>query len=116
MQPQDLLALLQAFALKTRSPNIDLRQFVASLSKGEAQPGEVEAAIKDLPPQSVIVVSKEGTKPRILALPDFHVIALIDEYRKLSDESARPFPREETAPAIPANTIIAADIKAQLGA
>jgi len=116
MHPQDLLPLLRAFALKTRSPNIDLRQFLASLSKGEAQPGEVEAAIKDLPPESVIVLSKEGERPRILALPDFHVIALIDEYRRLADESARPFPREETAPAIPANAIIAADIKAQFGA
>ena len=104
MHPQDLLPLLRAFALKTRSPNIDLRQFLASLSKGEAQPGEVEAAIKDLPPESVIVLSKEGERPRILALPDFHVIALIDEYRRLADESARPFPREETAPAIPAKS------------
>src|SRR5271157_2948346 len=117
MQPQDLLPLLRAFALKTRSPNIDLRQFLASLSKGEAQPGAVEAAVKALPPESVIVLSKEGEKPRILALPDFHVIALIDEYRRLGDEPARPFPREETAPAsIPANAIIAADVKAQFGA
>jgi len=117
MHGQDLLPLLRAFALKTRSPNIDLRQFLASLSKGEAQPGEVEAAVKELPADSVIVVSKEGEKPRILALPDFHVIALMDEYRRLGDEPARPFPREETAPAkIPSNAIIAADVKAQLGA
>ncbi len=117
MHPQDLLPLLRAFALKTRSPNVDLRQFLASLSKGEAQPGEVEAAVKALPPESVIVLSKEGEKPRILALPDFPVISLTDEYRKLGDEPSRPFPREETAPAsIPASAIIAADVKAQLGA
>ncbi|MGA2641416.1 MAG: hypothetical protein ABSG21_11015 [Spirochaetia bacterium] len=117
MHAQDLLPLLRAFALKTRSPNIDLRQFHASLSKGEAQPGEVEAAIADLPAESVIVVSKENQRPRIITLPDFHVIALVDEYRRLGDEPGRPFPREETAPAkIPANTLIAADVKAQLGA
>jgi hypothetical protein len=117
MHGQDLLPLLRAFALKTRSPNIDLRHFLASLTKGEAQPGEVEAALKELPAESVIVVSKENEKPRILALPDFAVIALADEYRRLGDEPARPFPREETASAkIPANTIIAADVKAQLGA
>jgi hypothetical protein len=117
MHGQDLLPLLRAFALKTRSPNIDLRQFLTSLSKGQVQPGEVEAALKELPAESVIVVSKEGEKPRILTLPDFHVIALIDEYHRLGDEPSRPFPREETAPAkIPPNVIIAADVKAQLGA
>jgi hypothetical protein len=117
MHGQDLLPLLRAFALKTRSPTIDLRQFFASLSKGEAQPAEVEAALKELPAESVIVVSKENEKPRILALLDFAVIALIDEYRRLGDEPTHPFPREETAPAkIAANTIIAADVKAQLGA
>jgi len=58
MHPQDLLPLLRAFALKTRSPNIDLRQFLASLAKGEVQPGEVEAAVKNLPPESLIVLSK----------------------------------------------------------
>jgi hypothetical protein len=117
MHPQDLLQLLRAFALKTRSANIDLRQFLASLSKGEAHPGEVEEAIKELQPESLIVVSKEGEHPRIVVLPDFHVLALVEEYRRLGDEPARPFPREETAPAtIPSNTIMAADVKAQLGA
>jgi hypothetical protein len=117
MHGQDLLPLLRAFALKTRSPTIDLRHFFASLAKGEAQPGEVEAALKELPAESVIVVSKEAEKSRILALPDFAVIALIDEYRRLSDEPTRPYPREDTAPAkIPENTIITADVKAQLGA
>jgi hypothetical protein len=117
MHAKDLLSLLRAFALKTRSPNIDLRQFLVSLSKGDVQPGEVEAAIKELPAESVIVVSKEGERPRILALPDFHVIALIEEYRRLGDEPTRPFPREETVSAqVPPNAIIAADVKAQLGA
>jgi len=117
MLAQDLLPLLRAFALKTRSPNIDLRQFHASLSKGEAQPGEVEAAVKEIPADSAIVVSEEGGKPRIVTLPDFHVLALVEEYRKLADEAGRPFPREETAPAkIPPSAIIGADVKSQLGA
>ncbi len=117
MLAHDLLPLLRAFALKTRSPNIDLRQFLASLTRGEAQPGEVEAAVKDIPADSAIVVSEEGGKPRILTLPDFHVFALVEEYRKLADEAGRPFPREETAPAqIPSSAIIGADVKSQLGA
>ena len=117
MLGQDLLPLLRAFALKTRSPNVDIHQFLASLTKGEARPGEVEAAVKDLPLESAIVVSQDGEKPRILMLPDFYVVALVDEYRRLADEAGRPFPREETAPAkIPPTAIIEADVKAQLGA
>ena len=117
MLAKDLLPLLRAFALKTRSPNVDLLQFFASLSKGEAQLAEIEAAVKDLPADSAIVISREGDKPRILTLPDFYAIALVDEYRRLADDAARPFPREETAPAkIPASVIIGADVKAQLGA
>jgi hypothetical protein len=117
MLAQDLLPLLRAFALKTRSPTIDLPQFIESLPKGEVRPVDVEVALKGLPAESVIVVSKDGERPRILALPDFPAIALIDEYRRLGDEPARPFPREDTAPAkIPSNAIIAADVKSQLGA
>ena len=60
MLAQDLLPLLRAFALKTRSPNVDLLQFLASLTKGEAQPGEVEAAVKALPADSVIVIDRKS--------------------------------------------------------
>ncbi len=117
MLAQDLLPLLRAFAVKTRSPNVDLRQFLESLPKGQGEPAEVEAAVKGLPSDAVIVVSKEGEKPRLLNLPDFHVVALVDLYRRLADDPAKPFPREETAPAkIPASAIIDADVKSQLGA
>ena len=109
MHAKDLLPLLRAFALKTRSPNVDLLQFLASLTKGEAQLAEVEAAVKDLPADAAIVISREGDKPRILTLPDFYAVALADEYRRLADDAARPFPREETAPAkIPPSVIVGA--------
>jgi hypothetical protein len=117
MLAQDLLPLLRAFALKMRSANVDLRQFLESLPKGQGDAAGVEAAVKGLPPESVIVVSKEGDHPRLLALPDYPIVALIDEYRRLPDEPVRPFPREESAPAkISSDAIIPADVKAQLGA
>ncbi len=117
MLGQELLTLLRAFALRTHSPTVDLRQFAASLPKGQAQPGEVETALRELPPGTVAVVSAEGQRPRIVSLPDFPVMALVDEYRKLADEPTRSFPREETAPVpIPAASLIKADVKAQLGA
>ena len=117
MLAQDLLPLLRAFALKTRSPNVDLRHFLETLPKGQGDAAAVEAAVKGLPPDSAIVVSKEGERPRLLTLPDYHIVALIDEYRRLPDEPARPFPRDETAPAkIPSGAVVAADVKGQLGA
>jgi hypothetical protein len=117
MLAQDLLPLLRAFALKTRSPNVDLRQFLESLPKGQGEPAEVEAAVKTLTPDTAIIVSKEGERPRLLTLPDFYAVALVDEYRRLADEPGRPFPREETAPAkVPADVITSADVKSQLGA
>jgi len=117
MLAQELLPLLHAFALKMRSPNVDLRQFLQSLPKGQGDAASVEAAVKGLPPESAIVVSKEGEHPRLLALPDYPIVALIDEYRRLPDEPTRPFPRDETAPAkISSSAIVAADVKGQLGA
>jgi len=116
MLAQDLLPLLRAFAVKTRSPNVDLRQFVESLPKGQVDAAAVEAAVKGLPLDSAIVVSTEGDRPRLLTLPDFPVVALLDEYRRLPDEPARPFPREETAPAkIHSGAVVSADVKGQLG-
>jgi hypothetical protein len=53
----------------------------------------VEAAIKALPPDSVIVVSREGDKPRLLALPDFHLVALVDE--PLDQPGRRPYTKLE---------------------
>ena len=117
MLAQDLLPLLRAFALKTRSPNVDLRQFVESLPRGQGDAAAVEAAVKGLSLDSAIVVSTEGDRPRLLTLPDFHVVALLDEYRRLPDEPVRPFPREENAPArIPPEAIVSAEVKGQLGA
>jgi hypothetical protein len=115
MLATDLLPLLQAFALRTKSATVDLRHFAASLSKGQAQPGEIDAAIAELP--DLTVVSMEAGKPRIVSLPDFPGLALMEEYRRLSVEPSRPFPREETAPApFPAASLITADVKGQLGA
>ncbi len=115
MLAKDLLPLLQAFAVRTKSATIDLRHFATTLPKGQVQPGEIEAAIASLP--DLTVVSVESGKPRIVSLPDFPGLALAEEYRHISVEPSRPFPREETAPApIPAASLISADVKGQLGA
>jgi hypothetical protein len=116
MSAKDVLALMHAFAIKTRSGSVDLRQFVASLPKGEAQPGDIEAAVTELAGTGALVVTAEGGKPRFAQLPDYPLVALVDLYRQLSVDPQRPFPRAETAPArIPAGELTAADVKGQLG-
>ena len=116
MLARDVLSLLRAFAIRTRSESIDLRQFNASLPKGEAPPGEVETAVVELAGSGALVATAEGGKPRFVRLPDFHLVALVDLYRTLSVDPTKPFPRAETAPApIPAGQLIAADVKGELG-
>jgi hypothetical protein len=116
MSAKDILALLNAFAVRTRSGSVDLRQFMASLQKGEAQPGDVEEAVAELAGTGTLAVTAEGGKPRFVTLPDYHVLALVELYRQLSVDPLRPFPRAENAPApIPDGQLIAADVKGQLG-
>jgi hypothetical protein len=117
MLAQELLVLLRTFALRNRSATVDLHQFLAAMPKGQAQPEEVDAAVAELAEKSVLVVSTEAGKPRMVSLSDFHVTALVDAYRQLSMDAAHPFPKEETAPVpIPEGQLIRADVKSQLGA
>ena len=117
MVSQELYPLLRAFALRTKSATVDLHQFLASLPKGQGQLSEIEAPVKELGEKSMVKVSLEDGKPRIVSLPDYPEIALVEEYRQISVEPHRPFPRADRAPApLVESTLINADVKAQLGA
>jgi hypothetical protein len=117
MRGQDLLPLLRSFALKTKSAQVDLRQFAVTLQKGQAQPGEMENAAAELAGAGLTILETESGRPRLVHLADFPLIALIDAYKQISMEPARPFPREDTAPVpVQAAGLIAADVKSQLGA
>jgi hypothetical protein len=117
MSPQELLTQLRAFAVRTKSETVDLRQFVASLPKVQGQQEQIEAMALGLADKAGFVVNTEAGRPRVISFPDYHVMALVDEYRQLSVDASKPFPREDTAPApLPAGQLIVADVKAQLGA
>jgi hypothetical protein len=118
MLGQDLLPLLRAFALRSRSASVDLRQFLASMPRGQAQVGEVEAVVRKLAAEGALVVStEEAGRPWVLSLPDYPVFALAEEYKNLTMDASKPFPREGTAPSpIPAAELVTADVKEQLGA
>jgi hypothetical protein len=116
MRGQELLPLLQTFALKAGSATVDLRQFEATLQKGQAQPDEVAAAAAELAGPLLTIVSTEAGKPRLVALPEFPRMALVHAYKQIFMEPTRPFPRQDTLPApIPASDLVEADVKAQLG-
>jgi len=116
MLAQDLLVLLRAFALKIKSPSVDLRQFYASLPKGQVQAVELETAVNELAASEAIQVAPGSGGSRFITLPDFPLVALTEEYRQLTVEPSRPFPRAETLPApIPAASMANADVKSQLG-
>ena len=89
MLAQDLLALLRAFALKTKSPSVDLRQFYASLPKGQVQPAELETAVNELVASESISVAPGSGASRFITLPDFPLVALAEEYRQLTVEPTR---------------------------
>jgi hypothetical protein len=116
MSAKEVLTLLQAFAVRTKSGSIDLRQFVASLPRGEAVPADLDAALAELSATGEITVTAEAGKPRFAALSDYPLVALVDLYRQLSVEPMRPFPRPDTAPVrVPEGSLSPADVKAQLG-
>ena len=96
---------------------MDLRQFAATLQKGQAAPGDIENAAAELAGTSLTIVETEEAKPRIVSLTGFPLLALVDAYKQISVEPTRPFPREDTLPVpMPSETFIAADVKSQLGA
>jgi hypothetical protein len=117
MLAHDLLSLLRTFAVKNKSATVDVRQFIDSLPKGQGEPSEVEAALLELGRKAVLSVTIGEGIPRSITLPDFALLLLVDEYHKISMDATRPFPKEATlGAAVPAEHLISADVKGQLGA
>jgi hypothetical protein len=62
-------------------------------------------------------VTMEDGKPRTVSVPDYPLLALTEEYRRLSMDASRPFPKDiSLGVVIPAEQLISADVKGQLGA
>ena len=117
MSSEDLLGQLQAYALATKSPTVDMKLFLRTLPQERL--GEVESRVKELAFKGAFTLDAldaQDGRPLSVSFPDFPVLALVDEYRKLVTDPVRPFPREETAPVtIPAEEILAIDARGQLG-
>jgi hypothetical protein len=90
MRSQDLFSLLRAYAVRTKSPVFDFREFLRSLPAAEGSRAEAEAALAELSGKGIVVSGQD------VVIPDFPVVALTEVYRQLSVDSWRPFPRLST--------------------
>lgn len=116
MSSEDLLGQLQAYALSTKNPTIDMNLFLRTLPQERLDAKTIESGVKELAFKGAFTLEAEDGRLLSVSLPDFPVLALVEEYRKLTQDPVRPFPREETAPIpIPADEILAMDAKGQLG-
>jgi hypothetical protein len=114
MLSQELLPLLHSFAVRNKNATIDLRQFLATPQAVKLAPADVEAAVSELAKQGACVVSGEMGKSLKITLPDFPLVALSEEYRQITVEAWKPFPKEDTLPIpIPAQEIMNVDVKSQ---
>jgi len=116
LEPQELLELLQAYALRTRSADVDLRAFLGSLPVGRGTLSEIRAALGRLSETGELSLFETDGEPHTIFLPGFPLISLVERYRKLSIDPTLPFPTDETAPiAVPAAEVTPVDVKSQLG-
>ncbi len=115
MQAQELLQLLHAYAVRSKSADVDLRAFIASLLPGQADTGDIVTGVQELSERGKLTLSASPEGPRTVSFPDFPLIALTERYRQLSVDASLPFPREETAPVpVPDAEVTAFDVKSQL--
>ena len=107
MRPHDLFLLLRAYAVRKRSPVFDFREFVRSLPEGEGSRAEAETALSEISGKGIVVSGND------IVISDFPIIALTEEYRLVSVEAWRPFPRLSTIGIpIPESEVVSIDMKA----
>jgi hypothetical protein len=116
MTGDELLEQLQAYALSSRNPRIDVRSFFRTLPRDLLTFQNVEEQVRELGFKGALAMEQEEGKPLVVTLPDLPTIALIDEYRRIAQEPERPFPREETAPLpIPPGDVVVMEAEGRLG-
>lgn len=107
MRPQELSLLLRAFAVRKKSPVFDFREFLRSLPAGEGSRAAAEAALTELSGRGIVVSGSD------IVIPDFPIVALVEEYRQIAVEAWRSFPRLSTLGVpIPDSEVISIDMKA----
>ncbi len=117
MQAEDLLSRLRSFALRSKSPTVELSGFVRSLAAENQDPKDVEAGIRELSFRGACSMTTDRGRIAYVTFPDFPIMALAEEYRRVAADPALPFPREDRVPvAIPETDLVTVEAKGQLGA
>ncbi len=116
MQPNDLIERLRSFALRSKNPTIDIDVFLHSLSEENPDPRNIEEGLRELSFRGELSLSNTGGRLSSVTLPDFPLMALVDEYRRLGLDSSLPFPKVETLVApIPDEELPSMEAKGELG-
>jgi hypothetical protein len=111
MAPEELRDLVVSFCLKKKAGTIDLREFIASARPGAADT-EIDGALRELEKKRRVILSPAVGPIRAVTLPDFPIVALAEEYRLLSVDPVRPFPKDDSLPAqLDPTDIAAVDVK-----
>lgn len=87
MRSQDLFSLLRAYAVRAKRSVFDFREFLRSLPASEGSRAEAEAALAELSGKGIVVSGQD------IVIPDFPILALAEEYRQLTVDAWKPFPR-----------------------
>ncbi len=116
MSPEDLLSVLRNFALRNKTSTIDLRQFIASLPKGQMTAAEMGAALSGLAKKGALRLSASEGKIRAVTFPDFSAAALQEEYKRLAVEPDLPFPGVDALPVkVSEEELSTVDVKGDFG-
>ncbi len=111
MRPQDLSQLLRSYAVRRKTPVFDFRDFLKALPPQEGSRADAEAALPEASGKGVVVSGND------IVIPDFPAAALAEEYRQISVEPWRPFPRLSGAEIpIPEAEVTSIDVKSGFAA
>jgi hypothetical protein len=110
MGSHELLEAIHAFALKIKSPTMELKQFIAA--SPHANNIEIEEGLRELAKAGRCVLMPLVGPIRTVSLPDYYLILLEEELESVSMDPSKPYPREEILRVpIPPSQMVAVDIK-----
>lgn len=111
MVPHDLLQTLHAYSLKNRSDTVNVRQFASSAKLG-ASGAELETALREFARKGKCILVPQEGEVRSVVFTDYFLFALADEYKSLTMEPSKLFPKLDTFYAsVPASEVVSIDIK-----
>ena len=101
---------------RSKSPTVELGGFICSLALEDQDPKDVEAGIRELSFRGAFSMTTDRGRLSSVTFPDFPVMALTEEYRRVAADPALPFPREDRVPvAIPETDLVTVEAKGHLG-